>query len=57
MGNRKHKKTHKKKHTKKHKKKHNKTKKLKPVKCSPTSEKSYTCYSDDSLHFIKKNVE
>ena len=57
MGNRKHKKTHKRKHKKKHSKKHknhNKTKKLKPVKCSPTSDKSYTCYSDDSLHFIKK---
>ena len=29
-------------------------KKLKHVKCSPTSSKSYTCYSDDSLHMLKK---
>jgi len=69
MGNRKHTKrynkvgrhgTRKKKHhtTKKrhvnHKKHRMTKKKLKPVKCSPTSNKSYTCYSDDSLEYIKK---
>ena len=53
MGNRKHTRKHGKKHRKKNKK-HSKTKKLKPVKCSPTANKSYTCYSDDSLHYIKK---
>jgi len=28
---------------------------LKKVKCSPTSTNSYTCYSDKSLHLIKKH--
>jgi len=69
MGNRKHTKKHnrfgrhgtrkKKYHTTKkrhvnHKKHRTTKKKLKPVKCSPTSNKSYTCYSDDSLEYIKK---
>jgi len=40
--------------SKKYRRKSRKNVKLKPVKCSPTSEKAYTCYSDDSLHFIKK---
>lgn len=69
MGNRKHTKKHnrvgrhgtrkKKYHTTKkrhvnHKKHRTTKKKLKSVKCSPTSNKSYTCYSDDSLEYIKK---
>ena len=63
MGNKRQTRKHKRKHKSKHrhnkkphhrKSHHKKTKKLKSVKCSPTSKKSYTCYSDNSLHLIKK---
>ena len=36
------------------KRKTHKRKILKSVKCSPTATKSYTCYSDNSLHLIKR---
>lgn len=44
--------------TKKYKKNNKKTKRLiggvKKINCSPTSENSYTCYSNKSLHYLKQ---
>ena len=44
--------------TKKNKKNKKKTRKItggvKKVNCSPTSENSYTCYSNKSLHYLKE---
>ena len=34
--------------------KYNKTAKLKPENCSPTSKYKYTCYSNKSLHLLKR---
>ena len=36
------------------KKTRKKLKKLKKVKCAPSSKKNYTCYSDNSLHYLKE---
>ena len=43
-----------KKYNKNKNKNKNTQKKLKQVKCSPTANKSFTCYSDNSLHLLKK---